>query len=68
MTQENNDNNENNNAGNNTNASEAAMMKRVTWQAENCLSCKLFSPSDSINADNFQMGNAFILLFKSTSL
>ena len=25
--------------------------KRITWQSENCLSCKWFSPSDPINAD-----------------
>jgi hypothetical protein len=25
--------------------------KRVSWQYENCLSCKWFSPSDPINAD-----------------
>lgn len=26
-------------------------IKRVTWQAENCLSCKWFRPSDVLNAD-----------------
>jgi len=26
-------------------------LKRVSWQSENCLSCKWFSPSDPINAD-----------------
>jgi hypothetical protein len=26
-------------------------LKRITWQSENCLSCKWFSPSDPINAD-----------------
>ena len=26
-------------------------IKRITWQSENCLSCKWFSPSDPINAD-----------------
>jgi hypothetical protein len=26
-------------------------LKRVTWQSENCLACKWFSPSDPINAD-----------------
>ena len=25
--------------------------KRISWQYENCLSCKWFSPSDPINAD-----------------
>ena len=25
--------------------------KRLSWQSENCLSCKWFSPSDPINAD-----------------
>ncbi len=25
--------------------------KRITWQSENCLSCKWFWPSDPINAD-----------------
>jgi hypothetical protein len=27
------------------------MLKRISWQYENCLSCKWFSPSDPINAD-----------------
>lgn len=26
-------------------------MSKVTWQGENCLSCKWFRPSDPINAD-----------------
>jgi hypothetical protein len=26
-------------------------IKRLTWQTENCLSCKWFRPSDPINAD-----------------
>jgi len=26
-------------------------LKRVTWQSENCLSCKWFRPSDPLNAD-----------------
>jgi hypothetical protein len=26
-------------------------LKRITWQSENCLSCKWFSLSDPINAD-----------------
>ena len=26
-------------------------LKRISWQYENCLSCKWFSPSDPINAD-----------------
>ena len=26
-------------------------LKRISWQSENCLSCKWFSPSDPINAD-----------------
>jgi hypothetical protein len=26
-------------------------LKKVSWQSENCLSCKWFSPSDPINAD-----------------
>ncbi|TAL47391.1 hypothetical protein EPN87_02995 [archaeon] len=26
-------------------------LKRVTWQSENCLSCKWFVPSDPLNAD-----------------
>jgi hypothetical protein len=26
-------------------------LKRITWQSENCLSCKWFLPSDPINAD-----------------
>jgi hypothetical protein len=33
-------------AGNTTNT-----LKRITWQSENCLSCKWFLPSDPINAD-----------------
>ena len=28
----------------------ATTLKRITWQSENCLSCKWFSPSDPINA------------------
>jgi hypothetical protein len=32
--------------GNTTNT-----LKRITWQSENCLSCKWFLPSDPINAD-----------------
>lgn len=27
------------------------LAKRVTWQSENCLSCRWFSPSDPVNAD-----------------
>ena len=30
--------------------------KRITWQSENCLSCKWFSPSDPINADILTSG------------
>jgi hypothetical protein len=26
-------------------------LKRISWQSENCLSCKWFSPFDPINAD-----------------
>jgi hypothetical protein len=26
-------------------------IKRVTWQEQNCLSCKWFRPSDPLNAD-----------------
>ena len=32
-------------------------MKRVTWQSENCLSCKWFRPSDPINADLLTNGS-----------
>jgi hypothetical protein len=46
MTQQNN---------NNTNAHMIAT-KKVTWQAENCLSCKWFSPSDPLNADILSNG------------
>lgn len=31
-------------------------MKRVTWQGENCLSCKWFRPFDPINADILSTG------------
>ncbi len=31
-------------------------LKHVTWQSENCLSCKWFRPSDPINADLFMSG------------
>jgi len=31
-------------------------MKRLTWQAENCLSCLWFSPNDPINADLLERG------------
>lgn len=27
------------------------IIKRISWQSENCLSCTWFSPSDPINAD-----------------
>ncbi len=40
---------------NNTNAPSIAT-KKVTWQAENCLSCKWFSPSDPLNADILSNG------------
>jgi hypothetical protein len=32
------------------------LMKRITWQSENCLSCKWFAPSDPINADILSSG------------
>lgn len=32
------------------------LTKRVTWQSENCLSCKWFAPSDPINADILSNG------------
>ena len=31
-------------------------IKRITWQSENCLSCKWFSPADPINADILSTG------------
>lgn len=34
----------------------SSTMKRVTWQSENCLSCKWFAPSDPINADILSNG------------
>ena len=34
----------------------ASKLKRITWQSENCLSCKWFSPSDPINADTLTKG------------
>jgi hypothetical protein len=30
--------------------------KRLTWQAENCLSCKWFRPTDPLNADILMSG------------
>ncbi|AIF83228.1 hypothetical protein NTE_01155 [Candidatus Nitrososphaera evergladensis SR1] len=47
MTEEKEDNNTSTNS---------SMMKRVTWQSENCLSCKWFSPSDPLNADILSTG------------
>ena len=31
-------------------------MKRMTWQEQNCLSCKWFRPSDPLNADLLARG------------
>jgi len=31
-------------------------IRRVTWQTENCLSCKWFRPADPINADILATG------------
>lgn len=31
-------------------------LKRITWQTENCLSCKWFSPADPLNADIMSNG------------
>lgn len=31
-------------------------LKRLTWQSENCLSCKWFRPADPINADLLMNG------------
>lgn len=36
-------------------AGEANLLK-LTWQGENCLSCKWFRPADPINADLFERG------------
>jgi len=30
---------------------------RISWQGENCLSCKWFRPYDPINADLFERGD-----------
>jgi hypothetical protein len=34
----------------------ANKLKRITWQSENCLSCKWFSSSDPVNADILMNG------------
>lgn len=31
-------------------------MKRLTWQAENCLACVWFKPNDPLNADLLERG------------
>ncbi len=31
-------------------------LKRVTWQAENCLACVWFVPNDPVNADLLERG------------
>jgi len=31
-------------------------LKRITWQTENCLSCKWFFPADPLNADIISNG------------
>ena len=31
-------------------------LRRITWQSENCLSCKWFYPSDPLNADILSNG------------
>lgn len=31
-------------------------IRKITWQAENCFSCKWFRPSDPLNADLFTSG------------
>jgi hypothetical protein len=31
-------------------------LKRITWQSENCLSCKWFFPADPLNADIMSNG------------
>ncbi len=43
-------------------------VKRITWQLENCLSCKSFSPSDPINADILTNGRYVHLELKKFSL
>jgi hypothetical protein len=43
-------------------------LKRITWQSENCLSCKWFSPSDPINADILTNGRCVHLELKKFNL
>jgi hypothetical protein len=31
-------------------------LKRITWQGENCISCKWFFPNDPLNADILERG------------
>ena len=46
----------------------ASPMKRVTWQTENCLSCKWFRPADPINADLLATGGCVHPKLKAFSL
>lgn len=40
----------------NTPAPKLDPLRRITWQAENCLCCKWFRPADVLNADLFERG------------
>ena len=46
----------------------ANKLKRITWQSENCLSCKWFSPSDPVNADILTNGRCVHPELNSTLL
>ena len=49
-------------------ASDNGTIKRVSWQAENCLSCTYFSPSDPINADILTNGKCVFPELKEYNL
>jgi hypothetical protein len=41
---------------------------RLTWQTQNCLSCKWFFPADPLNADTFSTGKCLQVDLKKYEL
>ena len=49
-------------------SSEGPDLKRITWQSENCLSCKWFFPADPLNADILSTGRCMQVDLKKFEL
>ncbi|MDG6997150.1 MAG: hypothetical protein JRN52_14610 [Nitrososphaerota archaeon] len=50
-----------------TESSESSF-KRITWQSQNCLSCKWFFPADPLNADILSTGKCMQVDLKKFEL